>query len=68
MLNELTRSPAESKKLLMMKRLPEFVKIIRNMIVAEKKVALPMSVVLERVSHSVQNMSAGNIPILINGN
>ncbi|CAL8097585.1 unnamed protein product [Orchesella dallaii] len=57
LLIEMTRSPAESKKLLMIKRLPNFVKIIRNLMVAEKKVALPFDIVVDRVSHSLQSMS-----------
>lgn len=60
LLKEMTRSPAESKKLQMMKRLPNFVKIIRNMIVAEKKVALPIEIVTSRLSHSVEGISAGD--------
>lgn len=43
----------------MMKKLPEFIKIIRNMIVAEKKVALPFEIVVDRASHSIQGMSSG---------
>lgn len=55
----MTRSPAESKKIQMMRKLPNFVKIIRNMFVAEKKVAIPMEIVVDRVSHSIQNMAPG---------
>jgi len=59
MLSDMTRSPAQSKKLLMIKRLPNFVKIIRNTMVSEKKVALPLDVMVDRVSHSLQSMTAG---------
>jgi len=57
LLNEMTRSPAESKKLQMTKKLPNFIKIIRNMMVADKKVALPMDIVVGRLSHTVQGIS-----------
>ncbi|ODM88154.1 DNA replication factor Cdt1, partial [Orchesella cincta] len=60
LLTEMTRSPAESKKLMMIKRLPNFVKIIRNTMVSEKKVALPMDIVVDRVSHSLQSMTAAD--------
>lgn len=59
LITEMTRTPAESRKLQMIRKLPNLIRIIRNMMVAEKKVALPMDTVIERICHSIQNMPPG---------
>jgi hypothetical protein len=48
----MTLSPEETKRRAMLNRLPEFVKIVRNTMVAEKKSVLALHIVVERLVHS----------------
>lgn len=49
------RNPAQEDRLLMMSRLPELARILRNVFVAEKKPALIMEVVCNRMMASYRS-------------
>lgn len=56
----LTRKPKEEKRLVMMKRLPDVMRIIRSQFVTEKKPALPLDSVIARVLDSYKtNIAPG---------
>ncbi|KAM4018206.1 DNA replication factor Cdt1 [Anomaloglossus baeobatrachus] len=58
----MTRKPQQEERLLMMSRLPELARILRNVFVAEKKPALTAEVVCNRVISSYRSsMSAGDM-------
>ncbi|XP_037544131.1 DNA replication factor Cdt1 [Nematolebias whitei] len=58
----MTRSPAQEERLLMMSRLGEMVRILRNVFVAEKKVALIMEVACNRMVASYRSaLSTGEM-------
>ncbi|XP_073515684.1 DNA replication factor Cdt1 [Phyllobates terribilis] len=58
----MTRKPQQEERLLMMSRLPELARILRNVFVAEKKPALTAEVVCDRVISSYRSaMSAGDM-------
>jgi len=48
----MTLSPEDQKRLTMMHKLPNMVKIMRNTFVAEKKTALSFEKVIDRICHS----------------
>jgi hypothetical protein len=48
----MTLTPEETKRRAMLNRLPDFVKILRNAMVAEKKSAMPLHLLVGRVCHS----------------
>uniref|UniRef100_H2ZTT9 Chromatin licensing and DNA replication factor 1 n=1 Tax=Latimeria chalumnae TaxID=7897 RepID=H2ZTT9_LATCH len=54
----MTRNPQQEERLLMMSRLPEIARILRNVFVAEKKPALTMEVACNRVIASYRTMMA----------
>lgn len=51
----MTRNPAQEDRLLMMSRLPELARILRNVFVAEKKPALIMEVACNRTVASYRS-------------
>lgn len=51
----MTRNPAQEDRLLMMSRLPELARILRNVFVAEKKPALTMEVACNRMVASYRS-------------
>lgn len=51
----MTRNPAQEDRLLMMSRLPELARILRNVFVAEKKPALIMEVACNRMVGSYRS-------------
>ncbi|CAN2389468.1 negative regulation of protein localization to kinetochore [Pristimantis euphronides] len=58
----MTRKPQQEERLLMMSRLPELARILRNVFVAEKKPALTVEVVCDRVISSYRSsMSPGEM-------
>ncbi|XP_069595034.1 DNA replication factor Cdt1 [Ranitomeya imitator] len=58
----MTRKPQQEERLLMMSRLPELARILRNVFVAEKKPALTAEVVCDRIISSYRSsMSAGEM-------
>ncbi|KAM4720908.1 DNA replication factor Cdt1 [Rhinophrynus dorsalis] len=58
----MTRKPQQEEKLLMMSRLPELARILRNVFVAEKKPALTVEVACNRVISSYRSsMSPGEM-------
>ncbi|XP_056382038.1 DNA replication factor Cdt1 isoform X2 [Hyla sarda] len=58
----MTRKPQQEERLLMMSRLPELSRILRNVFVAEKKPALTVEVVCDRVISSYRSsMSSGEM-------
>ncbi|KAG8563067.1 hypothetical protein GDO81_015918 [Engystomops pustulosus] len=58
----MTRRPQQEERLLMMSRLPELARILRNVFVAEKKPALTVEVVCDRVISSYRSsMSSGEM-------
>lgn len=54
----LTRDPKQEKRLVMMKRLPDIMRIIRSQFVTEKKPALPVDSVIQRVLDSYKSCIA----------
>ncbi|XP_069824605.1 DNA replication factor Cdt1 [Dendropsophus ebraccatus] len=54
----MTRKPQQEERLLMMSRLPELARILRNVFVAEKKPALTVEVVCNRVISSYRSSMA----------
>lgn len=52
---DMMRSPAEEKRLVMIGRLPEIVRIIRTFFVTRKKPALPMEDVIQKVMDSYRS-------------
>ncbi|XP_075694729.1 DNA replication factor Cdt1 [Rhinoderma darwinii] len=58
----MTRKPQQEQRLLMMSRLPELARILRNVFVAEKKPALTVEVVCDRVISSYRSsMPSGDM-------
>ncbi|XP_077144536.1 DNA replication factor Cdt1 [Ranitomeya variabilis] len=58
----MTRKPQQEERLLMMSRLPELTRILRNVFVAEKKPALTAEVVCDRIISSYRSsMAAGEM-------
>ncbi|XP_066439162.1 DNA replication factor Cdt1 [Eleutherodactylus coqui] len=58
----MTRKPQQEERLLVMSRLPELARILRNVFVAEKKPALTVEVVCDRVISSYRSsMSTGEM-------
>ncbi|XP_073439518.1 DNA replication factor Cdt1 [Dendrobates tinctorius] len=58
----MTRKPQQEERLLMMSRLPELARILRNVFVAEKKPSLTAEIVCDRVISSYRSsMSAGEM-------
>ncbi|KAM5138147.1 DNA replication factor Cdt1 [Mantella aurantiaca] len=58
----MTRKPQHEERLLMMSRLPELARILRNVFVAEKKPALTVEVVCNKVTSSYRSsMSSGEM-------
>lgn len=51
----MTRNPAQEDRLLMMSRLPELARILRNVFVSEKRPALIMEVVCNRMVASYRS-------------
>ena len=49
---QITRDPLKEKQLEMMSRLPDFVRILRNYFVVEKKAVLPWDDVVQKLSDS----------------
>ncbi|XP_064599103.1 DNA replication factor Cdt1-like [Liolophura sinensis] len=54
----LTRNPAEEKRTLMMSRLPDMMRIVRNYYVTEKKNTLPMEIVIQKLQDSYRSTIA----------
>lgn len=54
----LTRDPKEEKRQFMMKRLPDMMRIIRSHFITEKKPALPIDSVIQRVFDSYKSSIA----------
>ncbi len=58
----MTRNPSQEERLLMMSRLPELARILRNVFVGEKKPALIMEVVCNRMATSYRSaLSTGRL-------
>lgn len=58
----MTRNPAQEDRLLMMSRLGELARILRNVFVAEKKMALTMEVACNRMVASYMSaLSTGEV-------
>lgn len=59
----MTRNPAQEERLLMLTRLGELARILRNVFVAEKKAALVMEVACSRMAASYRSaLSLGGFP------
>ena len=54
----LTRDPKEEKRIVMLKRLPDVMRIIRSHFITEKKPALPIDSVIQRVFDSYKTSIA----------
>ena len=52
MAETMTQTPAEAKEAIMLSRLPELARIMRNIFVNEKKGILPVEVVMLKISYS----------------
>nr|XP_018909691.1 PREDICTED: DNA replication factor Cdt1 isoform X2 [Bemisia tabaci] len=48
----MTRSPAQNKKAVMLSRLPEIARVVRNLFVVERKSVLPLDQVTVKLEHS----------------
>jgi len=58
----MTLTPEEIRQKTMLNRLPDFVKMLRNTMVAEKKTALTLSFIVERLGHSTHGtLSPGDV-------
>ncbi|XP_041803436.1 DNA replication factor Cdt1 isoform X2 [Chelmon rostratus] len=58
----MTRNPTQEERLLIMSRLPELARILRNVFIAEKKAALTMEVVCNRMVSSYRSaLSTGEM-------
>jgi len=57
----LTKNPKEEKRVVMMKRLPDIMRIIRSQFVTEKKPALPVDSVILRVADSYKSCIAAGM-------
>lgn len=53
----MTLTPEESKEKIMMSKLPGFVKSLRNTMITERRTALPLGLLVERMSHSHHGLS-----------
>ncbi|XP_065212952.1 DNA replication factor Cdt1 [Planococcus citri] len=56
----MTQTPAEAKEAIMLSRLPELARIMRNVFVNEKKGILPVEVVMLKIGHSYREKLVQN--------
>lgn len=60
----MTRKPHQEERILMISRLPELARILRNVFVAEKKPALTVDVVCGKVISSYRSNVSPGEPII----
>ncbi|XP_064641208.1 DNA replication factor Cdt1-like [Lineus longissimus] len=57
----MTRSPEDDRHMEMLSRLPNLVRILRNIFVTEKKPALPLDVACSKLADSTKSISVGEV-------